>query len=67
MSHRPSSQPRLPAPQPAPAEPPPPVQRACRTLGLELPPLAYRPDGSGGWTIIAADGRKFHWNAETRP
>ncbi|GAP09372.1 hypothetical protein BECAL_00515 [Bellilinea caldifistulae] len=66
MNQRPR-QPSRPDRSPAAAELPPSIQLACRALGLELPPLAYRSDGSGGWTIIAADGRKFHWNAETRP
>ncbi|GIV82513.1 MAG: hypothetical protein KatS3mg051_1867 [Anaerolineae bacterium] len=66
MNQRPRQPSRLER-SPVAAELPPPVQRACRALGLEVPPLAYRPDDSGGWTIIAADGRKFYWQPEQTP
>lgn len=66
MSRRPG-QLHPPAQPPGAAELPPPVRRACRALELQQPPLAYRQTEGGGWVIIAADGRKFYWEAEAQP
>lgn len=63
MSRRPNP-PHLPRLQPGWDELPPAVQQACRALQLDEPPLACRQTETGGWVIIAADGRKFYWQAE---
>jgi hypothetical protein len=53
--------------QPGWDELPPAVQQACRALQLDEPPLACRQTETGGWVIIAADGRKFYWQPEQTP
>lgn len=65
MSRRPA-QLYLPDQHPGMANLPPPVQQACRALGLSEPPLAYHQTPTGGWVIIAADGRKLCWQPEGR-
>ncbi len=64
---RSAAQPCLPEPLPGWAELPAPLRQAARALGLSEPPLAFRPAPSGGWVIVAADGRKFHWPPEQKP
>lgn len=66
MSRRPAPS-YPPRPQPGWDELPPAVQQACRALQLDEPPLACRQTETGGWVIIAADGRKFYWQPEQTP